>query len=452
VVGLPLIFSMISQTIMQFTDRIFLGNYSLDAIAASMPAGIASFLFLSFFMGVTEYVSVFVAQYTGAKAPWRVGAAVWQGLYFCFIAAFALASLIFAAEWIFSLAGHAPAVRELEVTYFRILCAGGGFALISVCLSTFYSGRGLTWPVAVINAIGALVNIPLDYALINGKWGLPEMGIAGAGIATVAGAFVTMVLFAIVVFSKRNAIDFGLRANWRFERELFTRFLRFGLPGGVQFFLDMFGVTFFIFMVGRLGKAELAATNIVISIELLAFLPLIGLSIATSVLVGQSIGAGKPDEGERAASSANHIGLFLMGLATLAFLFLPEQLLGLFRTRDVSVAEFSEVVGYGMILLRIVSLYLLVDVPVLIWIGGLKGAGDIRFVMWMIAASSFSMLVVPSYVLINYFDSGLYGPWGFFTGYVFMLFIIAGMRFKGGKWKAMSVIEPAPTCGHDLSY
>ena len=82
-VGLPLVFSMVSHTVMQFTDRIFLGNYSLDAIAASLPAGIAAFLFLSFFMGVVEYVGVFVAQYTGAAAPERVGAALWQGLYFC---------------------------------------------------------------------------------------------------------------------------------------------------------------------------------------------------------------------------------------------------------------------------------------------------------------------------------------------------------------------------------
>jgi MATE family multidrug resistance protein len=302
----------------------------------------------------------------------------------------------------------------------------------------------------VINGIGALVNIPLDYALINGKWGLPEMGIAGAGIATVTGSFVSMVLFAIIVFSKQNAIDFGLRTNWRFERDLFVRFLRFGLPGGVQFFLDIFGVTFFIFMVGRLGKAELAATNIVFSIELLAFLPLIGLSVATSVLVGQSIGAGRPHEGERAASSANHIGLFCMSLAVAVFLVFPEPLLDLFRTREVSVAGFSEVVGHGVVLLRIVSIYVLIDVPVMIWIGGLKGAGDIRFVMWMIAASSLSMLVVPSYVLITYFDLGLYAPWGFFTGYIVMLFVISGLRFKGGKWKAMSVIEPTPACGHEF--
>ena len=81
-ISLPLVASMGSITLMQFTDRVFLSNYSLDAIAAALPAGIASFTFISFFMGVAQYTNAFVAQYTGAQAFNRVGAAVWQGIYF----------------------------------------------------------------------------------------------------------------------------------------------------------------------------------------------------------------------------------------------------------------------------------------------------------------------------------------------------------------------------------
>ena len=92
-ISLPLVASMGSITLMHFTDRMFLANYSLDAIAAALPAGIASFTSIAFFMGVANYTNAFVAQYTGARAFNRVGAALWQGIYFSLMSALLLASL-----------------------------------------------------------------------------------------------------------------------------------------------------------------------------------------------------------------------------------------------------------------------------------------------------------------------------------------------------------------------
>ncbi|MBU4190738.1 MAG: filamentous hemagglutinin family protein, partial [Proteobacteria bacterium] len=186
VLGLPLVISMVSSSVMTFTDRIFLGGYSLDALAASLPASIAAFLFLSFFFGVVEYVGVFVSQYTGATRHERVGAALWQGLWFCVPSGLFLASLWFVAGPLFALAGHPPEVQELEVAYFRILTLGGGPFLVGVCLSCFFSGRGMTKPVMIVNTAATVLNIPLDYCLINGIGPFPELGIVGAGIATLA--------------------------------------------------------------------------------------------------------------------------------------------------------------------------------------------------------------------------------------------------------------------------
>ena len=441
-VGLPLVFSMISHTVMQFTDRIFLGNYSLDAIAASLPAGIMAFLFLSFFMGVAEYVGVFVAQYTGARAPERVGAALWQGLYFCAGAAVVLAGLALAAEPLFALGGHGPEIQALEVAYFRILTGGGGLGLLGVCLSCFYSGRGLTWPVMLANMAGAAVNIPLDYALINGAWGFPELGIVGAGIATVTGSTVTCLLLLAVVFSNHNSRTYGVRSGWRYDRELFGRLMRYGLPGGVQFFLDIFGIALFVFLVGRLGKVELAATNIVISIELLVFLPLIGLSVATSVLVGQAIGAGRPEDGARATGSAVRLGVAFMALGALAFVTIPDTLLALFRTRDLPAEAFGPIMEQGRVLLRFVAVVCLIDAPAMMFLGALKGAGDIHFVMWTLGSCSLLVLALPSYLLVEHLESSLYGPWVCFTLYVVAITAAATLRFRGGKWMGMRVIEP----------
>ncbi len=442
-ISLPLVMSMISHTMMQFTDRIFLGHYSIDAIAASMPAAIAAFLFIAFFMGIGEYVSVFVAQYTGAVRPERVGSALWQGIWFSIPAGILLASLALVAKPIFALGGHPAHIQALEVPYFQVLTLGGGLVILVTVLSCFYSGRGLTMPVMIVNILGAALNIPLDYALINGWWIFPELGIVGAGIATVCGSLFMLILFVALIFRKENNARFAVIKNWRFELALFKRFLSFGLPGGVSFFIDMFAVTFFIFMIGRVGAVELAATNMVISLDLLAFLPVVGIGIATSVLVGQNVGAGTPELGERATHSAVHLAVGYMSVMATCFLLFPEQLLNLFRDKNMSEAEFAIVANMGVQMLRYVAVYCVLNGIVLTYFGGLKGAGDVRFVMWTSVVCSFGCIVLPVMALVAWTDMGFHGPWICLSLYALTLSIIAVLRFKGGKWKNMQVIEGA---------
>ncbi len=187
-ISLPLIISMSSHTVMLFTDRLFLGRYSLDTLAASVPAGLLAFMFMCFFMGVVEFTNTFVAQYVGAHLPRRVGSALWQGIYLALAAGILLAGLSCIGASLFRLAGHAPRIQELETVYFRILMLGAGFGLLQNALSCFYSGRGLTMPIMVINVIGVTLNVPLNYLLINGGWGLPALGMSGSALATVASA------------------------------------------------------------------------------------------------------------------------------------------------------------------------------------------------------------------------------------------------------------------------
>ena len=141
-ISLPLVLSMGATTVMEFTDRVFLGNYSLNALAASTPAGITSFLFASFFLGVAGYVNVFIAQYTGAKNKEGVGSSLWQGLYFAIIGTFFMAALSTAAVPIFAVIGHTVEVQELEVIYFRILCLGAGISLAGCHPLIFLFGQG----------------------------------------------------------------------------------------------------------------------------------------------------------------------------------------------------------------------------------------------------------------------------------------------------------------------
>jgi len=440
-ISLPLVASMGSITLMQFTDRIFLANYSVDAIAAALPAGIASFTFISFFMGVATYTNAFVAQYSGARAFHRIGAALWQGIWFSVFSGGLLALLYFASDGLFSLIGHSPVIRSLEVTYFNVLTLGAGLAVLGSALACFYTGRGMTWTVMLVHMAGAAINIPLDYCLINGAGPFPELGIMGAAIATVA-AYSTIVLtLGFLVFSRKNRIQFGTWKKRRFDAALFGRLMRYGLPSGVQFFLEIFGFTFFIQMLGRLGDLELAASNIVLSIETLAFLPMVGFHIGNATMVGQAIGREQPEGGVEATTSALHITLAYMMPLGAIFVFMPEPLLSLFETGGHYTAQYGEIMEKGVILMRFVAVFCFFDAFNLVYSGAIKGAGDTRFIMWTIGAVCLGVMILPVYVAVEVMGAGLYTVWTLATVYACALGVTFMLRYRHGSWKRMRVIE-----------
>jgi len=443
-ISLPLVASMGSITLMQFTDRIFLANYSVDAIAAALPAGIASFTAISFFMGVATYTNAFVAQYTGARALTRVGAALWQGIYFSLVAAALIALLYFVSGPLFELIGHSSQIRALEVTYFNILTLGAGLPVLGSALACFYTGRGLTWTVMLVHTAGAAVNIPLDYCLINGVGPFPEMGIVGAGVATVTASAVIVVTLGLLIFSRTNRVRFGTWKSRAFDKALFGRLMRYGMPSGTQFFLEVFGITFFIQMLGRLGDLELAASNIVLSIETLSFLPMVGFHIGNATLVGQAIGGGRPEQGVDATTSTLHITMAYMVLVAAVFVFTPEPLLHLFKADHHNASQYSEIVDLGVILLRFVAVFCIFDALNLVFSGAMKGAGDTRFIMWTIAALSLGVMIAPVYIAVEIIGAGLYTAWTLATVYICALGVAFMLRYRQGKWMRMQVIETQP--------
>ena len=443
-ISLPLVASMGTLTLMQFTDRVFLANYSVEAITAALPAGVLSFTLISFFMGVAGYTNSFVAQYTGARVMDRVGAAIWQGIYFSIFAACFLALFCLVSHNLFNLIGHSPDVRPLEIAYFNILTLGAGLVVLSSVLSCFYTGRGLTWTVMWVHLAGAALNIPLDYCLINGVGPFPALGIVGAGIATVSASALIDLIFILLIFSRYNRKTFGTWKNRFFDWDLFGRLMRYGLPSGAQFFLEIFGFAFFIQMLGRLGNLELATTNIVLSIESIAFLPVFGFHIGTMTLVGQAIGNGQPEDAVCATTSSLHIAMAYMSFMMVIFVFFPEPLLNLFRNDHIDTALTQQIMDLGIVLLRFVAVFCLFDAMNLVFSGALKGAGDTKFIMWTIAALACGVMIVPVYLAVEVFKAGIYIAWFLVTFYVATLGIAFYLRYRHGKWKQMRVIEATP--------
>ena len=440
-VSMPIVVSMTTTVVMTFTDRVFLANYSINAIAAALPAGIIAYVFLIFFADAAGYVSVVIAQYTGAGALQRVGSAMWQAIYFALISWLIMMGLSFGAGPLFRLVGHSAEVQQLEVIYFRVLCLGSGIHIIGMSLSSFFTGRGVTRPVMIIYIIAMLLNVPLDYALIYGIWIFPEMGILGAALATVFSWTTATLMLGLFVFARENDRIFKTRQNRRFDADLFRRLLRFGVPSSLQFSLDVLAFSFFVLMVGRIGKAELVVTNIAISLDSVSFRPLSGFALGASTLVGQALGRNRPDEAVAAARATMVIVAAYITVFILTFVFVPQPLLELFRPRDISPESFAAIKDMGVVVLRFVAAYLLLDGLYMIGTAVLKGAGDTRFILWSMGVLSVFGMILPIYIGIEVFGGGLYFAWGCTVFFLLQLATVTCWRFYQGKWKTMRVIE-----------
>ncbi len=436
--AIPLILSTSSWSIQHFVDRMFLTWFSQDAVAASMPAGLLNFTIMSLFLGTASYTSTFVAQYFGAGRKERVGPVVWQGMYVSLIGGVAMALMIPLVRPIFQWVGHDLKIVDCEVTYFQILCLGAAPGIAASALSGFFSGLGRTWTVMWVSLLSTLVNIVSDYLLIFGSLGFPRLGLAGAAIATVLSGLVNMFVL-LILFSRAHCDrEYHTVRGWRFEKELFRRLIRFGFPSGVQMFLDVAGFTIFILLVGKLGAEPLAATTIAFNINTLAFMPMIGLGIAVSVLVGQYLGQNRPEWAEKSVYSGFHISTLYMGVIACLYVFVPDLFISPFGARAVQFEQFRPLI---VTMLKFVAVYCLFDSMNIIFASALKGAGDTRYVMFMIVGVSIAVLVGPSYVALEYLKGGIMTAWFIVSAYVIILGFSFLFRFLGGKWKSMRVIE-----------
>jgi MATE family multidrug resistance protein len=436
--ALPLILSSSFMTMQLTIDRAMLSQYDQDAVAASIPAALLFWTPFILLQNIAGYSSTFVAQYTGARRPWRVGPTIWQALYFSVFAGIAFLAFWPLAPTLVAWGGHSTAVQELETTYFRCLCFAAFPGLIVASINGFFSGRGSTWTVLLIDAVGFSVNAVLDYALIFGHWGFPQWGIAGAGWATVVGTSISALLALSLFFRPKFRAEFHTLSGRGVDRDLFARLMRFGFPNGVQWFLDALAFLFFLFLIGRLGSVELAATNIAFSINMVGIIPMLGLGQAVAVLVGQRLGQDRPDLAERSTWTGLQVCALYVGFMCLLYLLIPGVFIYFFRNEtDAAWPQVSDLVH---VLLHFVTVYMLCDSMNIVFGYALRGAGDTRFVSQMVVALAWPIMVIPTWAAW-YYGWGLYWAWTFASAYIMALGFTFLFRFLTGKWKSMRVIE-----------
>lgn len=439
-IAYPLILSYASMTIMYFVDRLFLSWYSPASIAAVGAASVASFTITCFFLGVAVYTNTLVAQYFGANKGKECSISTWQGIIFCIVSFPLILIFVPLGPYIFKLAGHTDELIKLEVVYYSVLLYGGCLVPLGTAIASFFTGRGITIIPMIANIIGGVVNIILNYCLIFGKFGFPELGVLGAGIGTVVGMGTIAIILFFIFINKTNRINFNTLKSIGFDLEIFKKLIKYGVPAGIQFFLDIIAFSIFILVIGNLGKLELAITNIIIALDMLIFLPIIGLGIATSTLVGQYIGAGKPSVGTTVAYKSLIIGFaycFLLGIILVLF---PENVLLIFKSHDGDAVTFYKMLEYGKVLIKILLVFMIADASSIIFNYALKGAGDTHFTMWAQAILAF-VFFIPSTLVSVIVYKNLTWAWIFATIYLSVTAITFFIRFKRGKWKEIKMIE-----------
>lgn len=437
--ALPLILSNSFWTLQITIDRILLSRYSSDAVGAAMASVILFWTCFTLLHGAAMYAATFVAQYVGSGQPHRVGPVIWQSLYFSTAAGFAFLLLLPVIDVLVVAGGHTPELQQMESSYFHCLCFAALPMLLTASATSFFIGRGKNWVVMLVNAVGMATNALLDVAWIFGQWGFPEMGIVGAGWATVVGSWAAAGIALLLIFRKEFRAEFAMFTGWRFEGRLFRRMLRFGLPSGLQWMMEGLAFNFVMILIGRLGAAQLSASSIAFSLNLVAFLPTIGIGQAVSVLVGQRLGENRPDLAERSTWNGFILAWTFMALVGLSFVLLPGVYLSLFQS-PAGDEGWAEVAVLVPILLRFVALYCLFDSMNAVFSFALKGAGDIRFVTVASIALAWPIMVLPAWLAAQY-DFGLYWAWGGVSAYVICLGFTFLLRFHRGKWKSMRVIE-----------
>ena len=443
-VAVPLVLSSGSLSLMTVMDRVFLSWYSTESLAASMPAGMLYWTVLSALLGTAMYVNTFVAQYEGSGRKDRVAASLWQGIYLAFVGGVCLMGVIPFSRQLFALIGHAPEVQPLEARYFTTLCYGTVPYLLSTAMSCFYSGRGKTQVVMWVNFAVLFVDGTLNWCLVFGKGPFPELGIHGAALATIIGEGCGMLLYAFLLSREPRLSGYPVWTSRGYDRELFGRLLRYGLPSGLHFLADIAGFTTFIMLVGLIGKNELAATSIAFSLNALAFIPMMGIGTAVMTLVGMRIGERRPDLAVRTTWIAYGAALVYTLLWVVLYMFGPQLILepyALFTKEDFEPTR--ELVVF---LLRFISLYAVFDATAIVFGSAIRGAGDTRFPLVYSFLSGWLLMVLPTYLAWRYAGGSLVISWSACAVYIVVVGIGLLLRFLGGAWKSMRVIEP-DLCG-----
>ena len=296
-IAIPIMLGNLAQTIINFTDTAFVGHLGVIELGASMLAGLFYFVFTTIATGFAIGVQIIIARRFGEGNKQRVGVIFEHGAFFVLL----LGTLLFSILYFFSesLLGwliDSPNIYASAIDYIKYRQFGIIFVCFNFLFRGLYVGISNTKAITFSTIIMAIVNIILDYCLIFGKFGFPEMGIAGAALASFCAEVSAFIFFIVYSYITLRNKDFGIFKIHKLESELMRRILKVATPTMIQK-LFSFGVWFIFFiMIEKLGETAAGISSIVRSIYMILVTPCFAFATTTNTLVSRTIGAGHPEQ------------------------------------------------------------------------------------------------------------------------------------------------------------
>jgi len=421
VLGVPLIGSHLAQMSVNLTDTIMVGWYGVESLAGVVLATSIFFVFFIVGSGFAMAVMPMVATAEGEGDHVQVRRVVRMGLWISVIYCTALMPALWNFKALMIAIGQKPDVAQIAQDYMRIAQWGMYPAMLVMVLKSFLSALERPAWVLWATIVGALANGVLDYALIFGNWGAPEMGVQGAALASVATGSVTFIVLAIYSQMQRNIAPYAIFVRlWRSDWQAFFEVFRLGWPIGATMLAEVGLFSAAAVMMGWLGTRELATHGIAIQIASMSFMVYLGLANVATIRVGRALGRADPSGIWRASATAAGLQLGFAAFAVAAFLTAPEFLIGLFL--DDTNPQSAAIIAYGVGLLMVAAVFQVVDGLQAIALGVLRGLKDTRVPM-LLAVVNYWLIGMPvSYLLGFRLNYGGYGVW---SGLVFGLGLTA---------------------------
>jgi putative MATE family efflux protein len=402
--SLPIIGENLLQSAVGIIDTLMIARVGSAALAGVGVSLEIVFFLIAILSSISIGGTVLISQAIGAGNRARANTLARQTVLWGFLLAIPLGILGYVlAQPLIGLFHTEPDVETHAVTYLQI--TGG---LIVSLLMTFVCGAvlrgaGDSRSPLIASFVANLVKIVLSYGLIFGNFGLPRMEVAGSAISSSLARGVAVVIMLWILYSGRRQVTIRGAGSWMPRVSYVTQLLRLGVPAAIEQMLTSAGFTAIISIVAIIGTPALAAQQISFNSLSLAIMPGFGFAIAATALVGQSIGAQRPDHARAAARIANRWATVWLGTAAVLYIVFSEQIVRIY-TDDPAVVD------QGSAAMKAIGIGLPLWASWTVHAGVLRGSGDTRSPL-IFGVSAMWLAVLLSWILVNFFDGQLWMVW-----------------------------------------
>ena len=428
--AMPMVLARATQSAITFADAVQVKHLGAGALAATATGGLNVTGFAILAMGTVFIVQSFVAQLVGRGELGATRRFAWYGLAIALASAVIGLALIPAVGPILAHTDYTPAVQDEMARYMAIRLLSIGAIVGVEALGNWYGGLGNTWMQMIAGIVTMVTAIAFNTLLI------PSLGVAGAAWASTIASWLGFAVIAFAFATGRGGVPRSDGAPLT-AHEL-GRVVRFGLPNGFNWFLEMAAFQLFINgVLASLGDTTVAALNAVLAVNSIAFMPAFGVASAGSILAGQAIGRGQRDAVWPQVKRTLAVTMVWMGAIAILDLAAPHAVLSLFDEPGKS----GNLVAIGVPMLAVSAAWQVFDAIGMTFSETLRAAGDTR---WTAGARLIAAWFVftPAAFTVVHFGGGSVGAMLCLVGYLVMLSAALGLRFRSGAWKRIELIEP----------